>query len=215
MPNWCNSTICFKGEPKAVEDLFKKVKEYTSKEIKHSDFGPRWLGNVCLGFGIETPKSISTDYKFRCRGKIISISDELDDEEDECLFWIETETAWDVMVQMWCEIIRRFYSDERGNPKIVIHYMAYEFGNDVYCTNDMDMFGHNPIELYIKDERTDKVICGAFDNEGAIAAINDVLKDRNLNIKNLSDVNDILDENDDIHIDYIKLEYRPIDDTML
>lgn len=56
MPNWCTTEYAFYGETAVVQDFAKKIRKYTDKEFYKSDFGALWLGNVVIGFGINTPE---------------------------------------------------------------------------------------------------------------------------------------------------------------
>ena len=214
MPNWCSTDIYFTGDTESITDLFNKVTEYTSKEFMKSSFGPMWLGNVVLGFGIETAENISHKSSVRCRGSINHISD-IKETDNDHEFFIQTETAWEPMLKMWTEIIKRNYSDEDGNPKITITYLAYEPGNGLYCTNDMERFGANKFDYDITDEENDIYESGwASTEDDVVKSINHVIEKRGITLKSLDpdEIDEITEAtNDKLMIDIIELTYQSID----
>ena len=129
MPNWCSSTFVFyhngtKAGETALEDLHGKILEYTKAPSRvKNGFGPKWLGNVVDGFGIDWNT-------VECRGEIIDASD-VEDDSGRRAFRVYTETAWGPMPEMWWQIIDAMY------PGLVhFVYMAEEPGNGVFVNTD-------------------------------------------------------------------------------
>lgn len=215
MPNWCSTDIYFTGDTESITDLFNKVTEYTSKEFMKSSFGPMWLGNVVLGFGIETAENISNNSCVRCRGSINDISD-IEETDNGSEFFIRTETAWEPMLMMWTEIIEKYYSDEEGNPKINITYLAYEPGNELYCTNDMERFGADKFEYLIIDEDNDIDEGGyASTEKDLLEIINRIIEKRGFNLKSLDydEIDEITEATEDkVIIAITELTYQAVDD---
>lgn len=98
MPNWCGNTIAiYEGDKPELENLYRLITEWTSKNYMKNSFGETWLGNIVLGAGFPIE-----DYE--CRGKIVDV---FLDKEDGSLN-IETETACKPMNAMWHAIIEKF-----------------------------------------------------------------------------------------------------------
>ena len=131
MPNWCSTTFSFyhngtkEGEA-ALADLHDKIEEYTKEPSRvKNGFGPKWLGNVADGFGIDWET-------VECRGEIIDITDVKNDGGYRA-FRVYTETAWGPMPDMWEEIIGQRYQDQ-----IMFEYIAEEPGNGVFINTDRE-----------------------------------------------------------------------------
>ena len=123
MPNWCSTTFSFyhngtkEGEA-ALADLHDKIEEYTKEPSRvKNGFGPKWLGNVADGFGIDWNT-------VECRGEIIDITD-VENDSGRRAFRVYTETAWGPMPDMWEKIIGQRYQDQ-----IMFEYIAEEPGNE-------------------------------------------------------------------------------------
>lgn len=106
MPNWCYTQIVFHGNYNEITDFHQKITEYTSKNLIPNGFGSPWLGNVLGGVGlkdrIDHPDPV---LRIRCRGSMNYISD-VETFPGSATFYIDTETAWAPMVQMWVEVIK-------------------------------------------------------------------------------------------------------------
>ena len=131
MPNWCSTTFSFyhngtkEGEA-ALADLHDKIEEYTKEPSRvKNGFGPKWLGNVADGFGIDWNT-------VECRGEIIDITD-VENDGGYRAFRVYTETAWGPMPDMWEEIIGQRYQDQ-----IMFEYIAEEPGNGVFINTDCE-----------------------------------------------------------------------------
>lgn len=133
MPNWCTTEYAFYGETAVVQDFAKKIREYTDKEFYKSDFGALWLGNVVIGFGINTPEDFKKTTNVECRGEITSVPD-WEEDLDEIHFF--TWTAWHPMNEMWDRIIFKHYTDEDGYPQLFYSYLSEEPGNEYYEKSD-------------------------------------------------------------------------------
>ena len=131
MPNWCSTTFSFyhngtkEGEA-ALADLHDKIEEYTKEPSRvKNGFGPKWLGNVADGFGIDWNT-------VECRGEIIDITD-VENDSGRRAFRVYTETAWGPMPDMWEKIIGQRYQDQ-----IMFEYIAEEPGNGVFINTDRE-----------------------------------------------------------------------------
>ena len=130
MPNWCSSIFAFyhngtKAGEAALEDLHSKILEYTKAPSRvKNGFGPKWLGNVVDGFGIDWNT-------VECRG-IIDVTD-VEDDGGCRAFRVYTETAWGPMPDMWEKIIGQRYQDQ-----IMFEYIAEEPGNGVFINTDRE-----------------------------------------------------------------------------
>ena len=143
MPNWCVTTISFRGGKDPVCLLDKKIREWTDREYLKSDFGKPWLGNICIGSGITKPEEINDPSGYRCRGSVIWTEKP---SEEELI--VQTETAWTPMVRMWDAVL-----DKLGMKEDVrIVYTAEEPGMEVYCTNDPDVAGTYVYDICLAGE---------------------------------------------------------------
>lgn len=133
MPNWCSTEYAFYGETEVVQDFAKKIKKYTDKELYKSDFGATWLGNVLIGFGINTADDFENGTNIYCRGEITSVPDWEEDLNEIHFF---TWTAWTPMNKMWDIIIDKHYTDEEGFPKLFYSYLSEEPGCELYEKSD-------------------------------------------------------------------------------
>lgn len=130
MPNWCFTTYCFHSDD--IEELTllrDKILEWTKREIIHTDFGPRWLGNIVAGAGLAD--RIAEDYdgdRIRCRGVLCNIEEGTIQRGS---FYLETETAWEPMPLMWFEVIEAL-----GLSSVGFSYQAEESGMGLYKVYD-------------------------------------------------------------------------------
>lgn len=149
MPNWCFTQIIFHGEREEIEDLHKKIEEWTSKNYDKSDFGHRWLGNVLHGAGLGHRVDSITN-RLRCRGDIAYIG-EVDTfgGSDEATFVLDTETAWGPMCLMWSEIIKA-----QNYKSIGFSYKAEEPGCEIYEVYDPygDFWEKYYIDIYLEGD---------------------------------------------------------------
>lgn len=141
MPNWCWTTIKFRGAEEEVKKLYDLIDRSmqdnlpavtldNGRVVSESDFGDRWLGNCLYMVGIDV---LADEYAgLRCRGEI---SDYFSPEkvDDEWFIEVFTETAWVPMVQMWKVII-----DKMGLKTIKLSFCAEEEGNALYWIYDPD-----------------------------------------------------------------------------
>ena len=127
MSNWCMTTIKIYNENKVkLEELEKSLNKWTSKNYMDNDFGKNWLGNIVIGAGLgivsQDKKELITNLD--CYGSLCYM------ELDENCLWIETETAWKPMFQLWLKLLEKYLPDGE------IIYYAKEIGNAIYCSND-------------------------------------------------------------------------------
>lgn len=216
MPDWCLTTIKFTGNITDITNLHDRIEEYTSKNFIENGFGETWLGNIVIGFEIGKPEDVDKEIWPRCRGSITNIGDVSNIDGDDCAnFYIDTETAWCPMFAMWVEIIKKYYSDEKGEPKIAITYIALEPGNELYSTNDFDEWGDMSYHYeFMDDEHNIYEFDEVGSEERLIEVMNKLLEPLNVTVSSLDELNKFIDdnENDDLNIVIIKLEYHDINE---
>lgn len=136
MPNWCSTNVYISHkDERAIEDLYNKIKEWTSKNYMDNGFGHSWIGNVVLGSGIGTvDTNINTDV--RCRGNV-----EYMDCEDNKIT-IQTGTAWSPLLKVWLKVIDKYLPDAE------LVYDAYGIGFELFVTNDPCLIGKYNIDPF-------------------------------------------------------------------
>ena len=139
MPNWCYTQINFHGNKNEIMDLHSKIDRWTSQELRKSDFGASWLGNILQGAGLgyEIDRGV-----LRCRGSVTYLSDIDISSDEDATFGISTETAWAPNCLMWSEVIK-----VQGYKTIGFSYQAEECGMEVYET--FDNYGDFPEKFYV------------------------------------------------------------------
>lgn len=164
MPNRCSTHIIFSGDEEALRDFYNKLNTYTSKDFisVSNGFGETWLGNIVVGFGGNYKE---TD----CRGYIENLEDEIDINGTVIM---DTETAWAPCIDMFDDIIQKNYLDKDGLGKILLDYIAEEFGCGVYITNNFMAFSD---QAYCVDACIDgRNVFEYFDSEDeVVSCIND------------------------------------------
>lgn len=128
MPNWCSTDITITGGKKQVEFLHNKIEEWTSKNAVENGFGKYWLGNILINSGVISAEQLDKVPHPRCRGSL-GFSD-LNTDTEPAELYIQTETAWSPMLQMWVEVLKKY------NLDLEIIYTATECGCELYLTND-------------------------------------------------------------------------------
>lgn len=127
MANWCFTRITINHESETeLEKLDKLLDEWTSKDYMDNGFGHKWLGNIVLGSGVGTVDT-NKETDLRCRGWIT------DHFIEDNQLHIDTETAWNPMLQMWTKVLEKYLPDAE------LLYEAEECGNEIYSTNDPTM----------------------------------------------------------------------------
>ena len=133
MPNWCytNITISHHDETK-VEDLYKKICEWSHKDFCENGFHDGWLGNIVGNSGIADPLGKDAP---RCRGTLNSIYFEGGQ------ISLSTETAWAPMLKMWRMLLDKYLPDAE------LIFTAEEPGCGLFETNDPDVIGKYYIDV--------------------------------------------------------------------
>ena len=135
MPNWCATDISINCNNKdKLNKLYSNLLDWTSKNFVDSDFGNNWLGNIVGFSGISDPLSEESP---RCRGYITAINEPSEDQ-----LYIQTETAWCPMVNMWIQVCDKYL----GKDEYDIEYVAEEPGCGLYLTNDPALSGSYYVE---------------------------------------------------------------------
>lgn len=140
MPNWCSTDITITGEKKQVEFLHNKIEEWTSKNAVENGFGKYWLGNILINSGVISAEQLGKVPHPRCRGSIVYL--DYDSKEEPAELYIQTETAWSPMLQMWVEVLKKY------NLDLEIIYTATECGCELYFTNDPCLIGKYIIDVF-------------------------------------------------------------------
>lgn len=140
MPNWCYTDIDIYGEKEKVEFLHKKLEEWTSKNALENSFGTNWLGNILINSGVISADQLDKVPHPSCRGSLIYL--DLDTNIEPAALYVQTETAWGPMLQMWIEVLQKY------NLDLEIVYKAVETGCEIYFTNDPCMQGKYIIDLF-------------------------------------------------------------------
>ena len=128
MPNWCGTSMTIEGPKAEIENIHRKIKEWTSRNYVENDFGVNWLGNVVVGAGF----SYET---LACRGLITSMDEEITARQDEpgiYYFQVQYESAWTDINGTWETILEKFA------PNCDIYFVAEELGCEYFVTNDRD-----------------------------------------------------------------------------
>lgn len=176
MPNWCSTTFVFHGDGEELETLYKFIDhaiDQNRTDNSISDFKAAWLGNILLDLGIDKEDVChGDDPHYRCRGWIEDVMlDEIGDDIYELRLY--TETAWDVMDEMWELTIEKlglksvkfsFRAEEEGCGYCVKHnaegYNDFQekYRLDAYIEKDIDgkMYQGELVETYC--ERKSEVV---------------------------------------------------------
>ncbi len=147
MPNWCSTDIkIIIDNKKDGVEFYNKLKDWTSHSYIKNDFDNSksgafygWLGNVVGHADIDPTNDVNFS-KYRCRGEITFLDAFIGHNEVEIT--IDTETAWEPMLQMWQAVAEKHIGyHENGIPKFSIFYTASEPGCELFWTNDPDIAG--------------------------------------------------------------------------
>lgn len=148
MANTCYTEIEIISEnEKQIEEFYEKLKKWTSTLHEYSkgvNTGPLWLGNLVLNAGIAKVAERGVDRS--CRGSILEIGKYSSDS-----IFIETETAWAPLMDIWQDLVAKYIPDAR------IIYTAEEPGCEIYWSNDPDVESNYCVytdgeELIVGDE---------------------------------------------------------------
>lgn len=125
MPNWCITNYHFVGAKEEIDNLHKKLTDWTSEKTIENSFGKTWLGQVADGLGVDW-NSIP------CRGHITYMDDQLYDTDKPGIaqFDLETETAWVPCFGLFAKLM------EKEAPHCRMLFVANEPGCGVCETND-------------------------------------------------------------------------------
>ena len=187
MPNWCYNEIEIEGGKKEIDNLYKKLEEWTSKNYCDNGFGEGWLGNLLIGSGINKPEDFDTNSQkktLRCRGQVISLS------RDANIIYINTETAWAPMIKMFDAICKKYLSDYS------LDFTSEESGWGIFCSTKDDYIGNYYID-YCGDNPNLESIYNASEEE-AVEWLQRLLK---TDITNLDILIAMADDYSDKHDD--------------
>lgn len=199
MPNWCSTTFVFHGDGEELETLYKFIDhaiDQNRTDNSISDFKAAWLGNILLDLGIDKEDVChGDDPHYRCRGWIEDVMlDEIGDDIYELRLY--TETAWDVMDEMWELTIEKL-----GLKSVKFSFCAEEPGCGYYVKHNAS--GHNdfPERVYIDAYLYGDELCDGMkifddvnyfdDEEHAVKWLNGYFK---TDFTELEDFDDLIDE---------------------
>jgi len=88
MPNWCNTSLVFKGDKQEIKTLYQTMKRLERRKtpLVENDFGSNWLGCLVEALGGQWKETYcrGTWFSLECRGNILRM---------------ETETAWGLVLK--------------------------------------------------------------------------------------------------------------------
>jgi len=195
MPNWCSTRIIINSNNKdKLNELFKNIKEWTSKDYCKNGFGNNWLGNVVGNSGIakcefdnagNMTKDFTTDKgeSIACRGSITWLEIEADD-----VIHIEQETAWRSMMRMWVLVCEKYLGEDYD-----ITFDSEECGCGLYETNDPLMENLYVIDIYDAPDDLDWESDWDAPEEKVIKFCQEVLKTEETDIDKLLEMAEELD----------------------
>lgn len=129
MPNYCYNQYAFQGKKEDLLDLYERIEKYISKPrwddrpVKSTSYGAKWLGNICLGFGLDPDEQ-------PCRGELCDVSLE------ENYLYLCCETAWSPNPEMWEAILENGYTDENGIQRIWFDMTIEEAESETFINTD-------------------------------------------------------------------------------
>ncbi len=121
MANLCNTTYKVTGAEKAVKDLWNTLQ---SMNVNGKDI---WLGSLAEHYGIDFESR-----GIKVRGDIYFA--DFEEDEDNTLLTIETETAWTACNEVFAAI------NEVLNDELSISYREIECGCEIYYVHDEGCF---------------------------------------------------------------------------
>ena len=186
MPNWCSTSIeIYHNSLDKLKFFDEKIDELTSYNYMKNDFGEKWLGNLVGNSGIGVILSSKANVSgTACRGYIVH--KEL---KDGCLY-IETETAWAPMINLWLKLIDKYIQGA------VLFYVATEPGSEIYWTNDPGWMG-----IYVIDDCDSGEYTSYEATEAEVVEfLQEKLETSETNVSKLIKMFEESDLSDDIHI---------------
>lgn len=202
MPNWCSTTFVFHGDGEELETLYKFIDhaiDQNRTDNSTSDFKAAWLGNILLDLGIDKEDVChGDDPHYRCRGWIEDVMfDEIGDDIHELRLY--TETAWDVMDEMWELTIEKL-----GLKSINFSFCAEEPGCGYYIKRNAPDHNDFPEKVYIDAYLYGDELCDGMkifddvnyfdDEEQAVKWLNGYFK---TDFTELDEFDDLIDEFND------------------
>jgi len=157
MPNWCSTTFVFHGDGEELETLYKFIDhaiDQNRTDNTISDFKAAWLGNVLLDLEIDKEDVChSNDPHYRCRGWIEDMAlDKIGNDIYELRLY--TETAWDVMDEMWELVLEKL-----DLKSVKFSFCAEEEDCGYYVKHNIEGYNDFP-ETYRLDAYIEKEIDG-------------------------------------------------------
>ena len=120
MPNWCNTHYTLRGPKSDLEAIEKELNEMENNDPRTPNgFGRLWLGELVDRLGGNSKECY-------CRGEVC--------------YWEYNEHGDLTIMQetAWCEAEGVRHTIEQKFPDVRVFYLAEEWGNEVYETNDVD-----------------------------------------------------------------------------
>lgn len=135
MPNWAYNNEVIYGPEKEIEELYEKLKEWTSKNQIENGFGTKWIGNIviCAGFKAGSRYHYGKEpdpNELDCRGRIINDFDMMKDEDGYAKITFSSETAWGEFSYTWDTILAKHA------PHCKYYFMSEEYGMCIFVKRD-------------------------------------------------------------------------------
>ena len=181
MPNWCSTRyeIHFPNHEEA-QAFYDKLESWCSVAHK-SDFGETWLRNIVVNSGIASLPEDGTfniEPSFECRGWI-AYTDISDD-----TVYIDTETAWCPMHDMWKAILTKYA------PDVSVTFYATEVGCGIYDTNDDSYVGKYVIDIF---DKPDDIPFDSYTDDATADDIKELAKILNIEFFEDCDINELIE----------------------
>ena len=152
MPNWCYSTIVFRGDAQEVRTLYNLLddcethpEQFANSKYPKTDFGSKWLGDPLVKVGLQDCiDSANAERNLKCRGEILDFEYHRYENSDEADLMIQTYTAWCPMIRMWHKII-----DALKLTSVEFCAEAEEPGLELYVIYDPHGLGYFSDEIYV------------------------------------------------------------------
>lgn len=163
MPNWCYSTIVFRGDAQEVRTLYNLLddcethpEQFANSKYPKTDFGSKWLGYPLVKVGLQDCiDSANAERNLKCRGEILDFEYHRYENSDEADLMIQTYTAWCPMIQMWNAILKKL---NLNSVKFCVE--AEEPGCEIYVIynpDNLDYFDNE--EIYVDTYLSEPSLC--------------------------------------------------------
>ena len=154
MANYCYTEITISGEEDEIRLLNDEMEKAFEEGKNQGGRSDQWLGYLMLHIGYSVD-----NLPVSCRGSVCY--HELS--EDGTSLFIETETDWSPMLQVFLLFIQKYA------PEAELIYTAEEPGCDLFCTND-PAHEEYMLMLYVDDDELPEALQGFDGTDNCIYA---------------------------------------------